>query len=305
LYAQNAPKYGIDPRDPLQMTPQNLRTVLTGVHNDIAAKSFGSIAPKDMPFQMQDVQIGGGGIAQRNPITNKLEAGVPRESIGLLASNAPLKPADDPTVQSWVSNIQSGKALLTNAPMNLRNSISIALNQTPKDQYSPTVARKYTLSAHEITKQYTNMSAYKLTADGKPYLERIDAALQNPGSVSDQDLLDSMTKLNTGGNAVTEAQISTVTHGKSFSDMAQTFANKFKSGGVLSPDQRQQINTIAHQMYANYQKGYQPIYEQAAQQLTAAGIPKAFWTIPDLNAINGDGSAPAASGGWGKASVVK
>ncbi len=144
-----------------------------------------------------------------------------------------------------------------------------------------------TLAASRITQPFTNMSAYKLTADGKPYLERIDAAMKTPGSVSDQDLLDSLTKLNTGGNAVTDAQVSLITHGKSFADTAATFANKFKNGGVLSPDQRQQIHDIAYQIYENYKKGYQPIYDQAAKQLTQAGIPKQFWTIPDLNQLNG------------------
>jgi hypothetical protein len=144
------------------------------------------------------------------------------------------------------------------------------------------------------------MSAYKLTADGKPYLERIDAALKNPGSVSDQDLLDSLTKLNTGGNAVTDAQVRLITDGKSYADVANTFANKFKNGGVLSPDQRQQIQAIASQIYDNYKMGYQPIYEKAAAQLQAAGIPKQFWTIPDLNAINGPtelGGAPSGQQG--------
>ena len=311
LYAQNAPKYGIDPRDPLQMTPQNLRTVLTGVHNDIAARSFGSIAPKDMPFQMQDVPINGGGIAQRNPITNKLEAGVPRESIGLLAGNAPLKGADDPVVQSHVQNILAGRENQANVPVAYKNSVSVALSQVSKDQFSPTVASRYTQSAHRITQQYTDMAGYKLARDGAPYIARINAAMDHPGSVSDADLLDSMVKLNTGGNAVTENQVAMITNGRSFSDSVNAFKNKLQNGGVLSQNQRDQINGIAKSMFDNYLKQYQPIYEKASEQLQSAGIPKAFWTIPDLNAINGQGGqasggpAPAASGGWGKATVVK
>lgn len=308
LYAQNAPKYGIDPRDPLQMTPQNLRTVLTGVHNDIAAKSFGAIAPKDMPFQMQDVPIGGGGIAQRNPITNKLEAGVPRESIGMLAGNAPIQSADTPEVQNWVKNILSGNGSLQNVPPVLRTSVSNALAGAGKDQFSPTAQSKMTQAAHRITAQYTDMAGYKLARDGAPYIARINAAMDHPGSVSDADLLDSMVKLNTGGNAVTENQVAMITNGRSFSDSVNAFKNKLQNGGVLSQNQRDQINGIAKSMFDNYLKQYQPIYEKASEQLQSAGIPKAFWTIPDLNAINSGGAASAsapASGGWGKASVVK
>jgi hypothetical protein len=110
--------------------------------------------------------------------------------------------------------------------------------------------------------------------------------MKTPGSVSDQDLLDSLTKLNTAGNAITDAQVSIITKGKSFSDMVSTFQNKFKTGGVLSNDQRNQIQTIAKAIYANYQKGYQPVYDQVTSQLKAAGIPEAFWTIPDLNKLS-------------------
>ncbi len=127
---------------------------------------------------------------------------------------------------------------------------------------------------------------YELTANGLPYLQRIDAALKIPGSVSDQDLLDSLTKLNTAGNAVTDAQVKIITDGKSFSDWANTIANKFRTGGVLSADQRKQIRDISNSIYANYKKGYQPVYDQATSQLKAAGIPEAFWTIPDLNKLN-------------------
>lgn len=208
----------------------------------------------------------------------------------IFASNAPLRSAGDPEVDSFKSQILAGNASLSNVPMNLRASVAQALGDTSKQQFSPIAASRFTMAASRITHPFTNMSAYKLTADGKPYLERIDAALKNPGSVGDQDLLDSLTKLNTGGNAVTEAQVSLITHGKSFSDTVATFANKFKNGGVLSPDQRQQVHDIAYQIFENYKKGYQPIYERAAQQLTQAGIPQQFWTIPDLNSLN-DGAS--------------
>lgn len=234
-------------------------------------------------------------------------------------------PSDNPMVKSYVQNILGGNATLQNVPMPLRGAVSMAMQDIGKDQYSPTASRKYTLAAGAITKPYTDQSGYKLTADAVPYLKRIDAAMKTPGSVSDQDLLDSLTKLNTGGNAVTEAQVSLITKGKSLSDWAGTLKNKLGTGGVLSNEQRNEIHEIAGNIYQGYRQTYQPIYDHAAAQLTAANIPKAFWTIPDLNALGDEQMAagnpapsPAAprpsptpgklplkpTGGWGKATVV-
>lgn len=194
-------------------------------------------------------------------------------------------PSKNPMVANFGKNIIAGNSTLQNVPMPIRGAVSDWLQNVGKDQYSPTASRRYTLASSAITKQYTDQSGYKLTADAAPYLARINAAMKTPGSVSDQDILDSLTKLNTGGNAVTDAQIRIITDGKSYSDWASTIANKFKNGGVLSDNQRQQIAEIAGNIYANYRKSYQPIYDHASSQLTAAGIPKAFWTIPDLNTI--------------------
>lgn len=162
------------------------------------------------------------------------------------------------------------------------NIVSAFSNAT----YTPKASSQFTTAANKIVSNYINLPQYQLTANGLPYLQRIQAAMQNPGSISDQDLLDSLTKLNTSGNAISDAQVRLITDGKSFSDTASTLANKFKNGGVLSDNQRQQIQTIAQQIYANYAKGYQPVYDQATSQLQAAGIPKAFWTIPDLNNLS-------------------
>lgn len=202
-------------------------------------------------------------------------------------------PTQNAVVQSYRDNILSGNSNLQNVPMPLRGAVSMALQGVGKDQYTPTSSRKYTLAASAITKPYTEQSGYKLTADAVPYLKRIDAAMKTPGSVSDQDLLDSLTKLNTGGNAVTDAQVSLITHGKSLSDWAGVMKNKLGNGGVLSDAQRQEIHQIAGNIYQGYRETYQPIYDQASAQLSAAGIPKAFWTIPDLNAI---GDAQMAAG---------
>lgn len=215
---------------------------------------------------------------------------------GLMEDGSP-----NPAVQSWVGNVASGNATLANVPMGLRNAVSNALQSAPKQIFTPLAGQRFTLESSRITHPLTTLPQYQLTANGLPYLQRIDAAMKTPGSVSDQDLLDSLTKLNTAGNAVTDAQIKVITDGKSYSDWAGTLANKFKNGGVLSDNQRGQIKEIANNIYSNYKKGYQPVYDQAVSQLRAAGVPEAFWTIPDLNKLTagndkiggGDGSSGA------------
>ena len=186
-------------------------------------------------------------------------------------------------VHAWTKSVLNGDATMQQVPMQYRTPVARERDSAPISAYSPTASSRFQMASTRMTQPYRDMAQYKLAADGLPYLERIDAAMKTPGSVSDQDILDSLTKLNTGGNAVTDAQVRLITDGRSFSDAVNVFKNKLKNGGVLSDNQRQQIQTIANAIYANYQKGYQPIYEQATRQLKAAGIPEAFWSMPNLN----------------------
>lgn len=206
--------------------------------------------------------------------------------------------APNPAVAGWAQNVLAGNATMQNVPAGLKTPVSDLIASAPTAAYAPLAGQRFSLESNRITGNLMKLPQYSLTANGLPYLQRIDAALKVPGSVSDQDLLDSLTKLNTSGNAITDAQVRVITDGKSYSDWANTIANKFNTGGVLSNDQRQQIKTIANNIFNNYKSGYQPVYDQAAKQLTDAGVPKAFWTIPDLNKLNapqGTGAAQAAA----------
>lgn len=210
--------------------------------------------------------------------------------------------ADDPRIANYGANVLNGQATLANVPMPFRGQVSDWLATKANGDFSPTSQAKFTRSSSLITHPYTSMSGYKLMSDAAPYIARINAASKTPGSVSDQDLLDSLTKLNTGGNAVTDAQVSLITNGKSYKDWLGTVMNKFQNGGVLSPDQRKQVVDISHNIYGNYRKTYQPIYDKASQQLTAAGIPKQFWTMPDIGSIGDQqmqsiGETPVGGGG--------
>lgn len=227
------------------------------------------------------------------PLENQLkEAQISNEQANTAKTKAETAAAgsgantNDPTTQAWTSAVLGGNATMAQVPAAYKNAVALSLNDQPAQQYSPLAASRFANAANKIAANYINLPQYQLTANGLPYLQRIDAAMKTPGSVSDQDLLDSLTKLNTAGNAISDAQIKLITDGKSFSDMDSSFSNKFKNGGVLSDNQRQQIQSIAKAIFANYQKGYQPVYDKAVAQMTAAGIPKAFQNIPDLNNLS-------------------
>lgn len=186
-----------------------------------------------------------------------------------------------PRVQSFGQNVISGNMTFQSVPAKDKPAVSMYLTQ--QSAHSPLAGTRLTLESDRITKPYRDMPGYALFAGAPVYADRIDAALKNPGSVGDQDALDALTKLNTGGNAVTDAQVHLITGNRSVSDWFGVMAGKLRNGGALSPDQRQQVKKVSDEIIKNYAKSYQPIFEKASAQLTEAKIPKQFWTMPDLN----------------------
>lgn len=268
-------------------------------------------APEKFTGEPQAMTVGGKPVMARvgtHGTVQVVPGAAPYNKPGAGGADAGL---DDPNTMSWRDTVLAGNATMQQVPNKYRTPVSRLLSSAPAGAYSPLAARRFTLAANDLTKNFLALPQYQMTANGLPYLQRIDAAMKSPGSVSDQDLLDSLTKLNTAGNAITDAQVKLITEGKSFADTMDTFKNKFANGGVLSDNQRQQIQKIAKGIYANYQKGYKPVYDAATYKLKTSGIPEAFWGIPDLNnlsaqidngayAMPGDappaGAAPAASG---------
>ncbi len=162
------------------------------------------------------------------------------------------------------------------------------------DSYSPLAGSRFALEATRIAKNYVDLPAYVAASQAQVYLPRIAAAAQNPGSVGDAELLDSIVKLNTGGNAITNEQVNLITGYGSYADKLNRFQNQIKKkGGALSDQQRTELVQIAKETNDKYQKAYQPIYNQVTKQLTQAGVPKAFWTIPDLNSLTNQGNQPS------------
>ncbi len=214
------------------------------------------------------------------------QANINQSNAAAAKSRSDLGGGDPVALNAWTDAVKNGNATMAQVPAGYKNGVAMALDNGGTASYSPLAASRFTMAANRITTNYLNLPGYQLTANGLPYLQRIDAAMKNPGSVSDQDLLDSLTKLNTSGNAITDAQVHLITGGKSFADSVNVLENKLGNGGVLSNNQRQQIQSLAQSVYDNYKKGYQPIYDQVTKQFDQAGIPDAFRTFPDLNKLN-------------------
>lgn len=159
-------------------------------------------------------------------------------------------------------------------------------------------AQRYTSAGNSIVKNYMSMPAYKIYANASPYLARIEAAASVPGSVSDNDILDSLIKLTTGGGQITEAQVATITGARSFADSANVLSKKISAqGGVLSDDQRKQAINLAQKVYAQYQKGYTPIRDAMYKAFDTSKIPQQYRDIiPDLNALSLVGGAASTYG---------
>jgi hypothetical protein len=203
----------------------------------------------------------------------------------------------DPKIADYAQNIHNGLVTLRSIPMQYRTAVSSYLANEKDQTGSPTTAALWAGAAHRITTPYTQNPQYQLFAAAQPYLQRMNAAAQMKSSIGDTDLLDSLVKLETGGNAITDAQVLTSINGRSVSDSLNVLKNKLVAqGGVLSDQQRQEAMQLGNKIYDNYKTGYQPLYQQASKQLQGANIPKAYWTIPDLNQLGpGLGSGGNAS----------
>ncbi len=196
----------------------------------------------------------------------------------------------DEVTQSYVDNLLSGTIPnLSSVPMARRDAVSKGaadLTKAEPAKLPPVAQQRLQTAASRLVAPYVDSSQYKLAASGLPYIERISAALKNPGSVGDQEAIDALTKLANSGAAVTEAQVKLITGGRSLADWANVTMGKLKNGGVLSQNQRDQIKKVANDTYDAYEKGVTPIYEEATGKLKARGINQAYWPIMDVKSMS-------------------
>jgi len=234
--------------------------------------------------------------------TNKLEWAKLQEQRDWhrLSTGMGLDPATgevNPMVLAYAHQVQQGMSPRS-IPQNLRGAVMVYLDKAPQQTYTSDAIRTFTSSSKNLMQNYVDNPTYKMAMNARPVIDRIEAAYSGPHTaITDADLLDGLTKLNTGGQAITEAQINTVLHGSSLADRVNQWTNQLKGGGVLSDQQRTEIHDLAKQVYGNYQKSYQKLYDEATGRLRGAQIPQAFWTLPDLNAAaRGEAATGTAAG---------
>ena len=202
-------------------------------------------------------------------------------------------------VISYATGIQNG-TITSLASIPGANMKSLVANYMAQNGIqSPLGDRRYIQASNSLIANYIAQPEYVLTQNALPYLLKIDAAMTVPGSVSDQELLDSFTKMSTAGGVITDAQVAVITGGRSLADVTDVYAKQLASGGVLSDAQRQQIYQLSQITFKNLQAGYQPIYDKATASLTNAGIPSQYWTLPDLNSLAALSEAAVANDGTG------
>jgi LysM repeat protein len=243
--------------------------------------------------------------AYKNMVALGLAGGTAAKPIVDAATDATVKSLIQANPNEWgkaadAIDAQFGKGTATKYDSWLtgvyKNGNDASTLGTTQDQTSPLAARRWTMTANDIAKNFIALPQYQLTSQGLPYLQKINEAIKTPGSITDQELLDSITKLSTAGNAISDAQVKLITDGKSYKDSVSVAAQKFANGGVLSDAQRKDLQKVATDIFNAYKKGYQPVYDQVTKQFTDAKIPKQYWTIPDLNKLTAAAQTDSGSG---------
>ena len=108
--------------------------------------------------------------------------------------------------------------------------------------------------AQNMYSKDATITAYLTAA---PIIDRLNAASKQTGPVSDQDVLDAITAVDTMGGRPTEQQIKTITEGMSWMDTLKVLQQKGGSGGVISPAVKKQMIDLATSVFNNYKTGYQ------------------------------------------------
>lgn len=152
---------------------------------------------------------------------------------------------------------------------------------------SPLNKGRLSRNANTALKNYVGSTVYQQVSNAVSYLARVKAAMSNPGSISDTELADAIIKINTGGGQVTEAQIGTYFQGQSYADKFAIQGDKItEKGGVLSPQQRKDLSSLAQETFTNYETQYEQLYVQAGQNLLGQGIPLNYLAnIPDFTQL--------------------
>lgn len=216
-----------------------------------------------------------------------------------VASTAPAGPAtgggttgaDGQYTPKTLSAPQVAKVLAK--PSLTYEDIRDAYQNTPPTQIDPNNktqvlnVSRLSMAVNRALSNYVKNPVIDTLAGGQQYLAKIEAGMTDPNSITDVDLLDSYVKLSTGGGQVTDAQVNTILKGASIKDKLNVWKKQTQAGGVLSQDQRSQLQSLAEEVYKNYQKLYKPVYTQAVNNMHKQGIPPSMWgNLPDLSQLS-------------------
>jgi hypothetical protein len=185
----------------------------------------------------------------------------------------------------------------TAAPATAAPATQTGAGGLPRRGMSETALSRQQSTINAIQSTFTDLASYKAVTNAAPALDRIKAAINNPGAVSQQDLVDAMTQLSKGGGNITEAQIKLIDENQGILDRASSWLDRNLPGGpggFLGDQSKQQLLTLANEVYNQYQKAYRPIYDAAGKAFDNAGIPRRLMRLPSpdlIEQLSGGGSA--------------
>lgn len=142
-------------------------------------------------------------------------------------------------------------------------------------------------AAQEAISNYTSLPAYEAYTNAQSEMSVIQSALDNPGSVSQSDLISAYKGLVTQNPNITDNAASSVTGGTGIQQELDKFLQTFNPAGgtQLSPEQIQQIGTLSQAIYAGYTAQYTPIYNEALGSLQSQGLPTTVLPTPGVTQV--------------------
>lgn len=151
------------------------------------------------------------------------------------------------------------------------NPLDVQLKQARLANYKNVQAQRDTNIAAKVLNEngFNKDPTIKMYLGADPLLAKVKSALDTNGPVADQELLDAVTMMNTGGSRVTESQVGIILQGQSYDDWLARTQQKIASGGILSPENKAQLKEIAGKTYNALQDNYQKrikVYQDFATQ---------------------------------------
>lgn len=211
-------------------------------------------------------------------------------------------PAGSLSNPDWV-NSQQDALYRQQQLMNAKQNITI--NETKDDAqasyYGTRTVQAANAAASDVISGYTSQAGYTSFTSAQPIMGRIDEASNNPGSVSDAELVRAFGNLTNVNSSVTDSEAGSISGGTSFLQDFSALQNKVESqGGSLSQNQRNQIYSLSHAIYNNYKEAYAPIYNNALNALNDQGLPNGVLPNPNTfvapNENIGDASGVSIGG---------